>query len=192
LVHFLRFSDRLFPPIVSGEPSWQLGQQQSQKADLMKQAKVLNDREFKRVIAAIAAMKHAVRNRAALMLSFYGGLRVGEIAALRMADVIDSRGEVKELVLLRASTTKSGEARTVFLNDKLRGELTRYVAGLEYRDGDAPFLLTQKKTAFTANSLCQLFSDIYKLAGMDGASSHSGRRWFITRLAHAGCRPKSS
>lgn len=158
----------------------------------MKQAKVLTEREFKRVLTAVTKMKYAARNRAALMLSHYAGMRVGEIAALTVGDILDGRGEVKEQVLLRATITKSGEARVVFVGDKLRGELADYIATL---DGDrkrpnAPLLMTQKHTAFTPNSLCQLFGHIYALAGIDGASSHSGRRWFITRLAHSGVSAK--
>lgn len=156
----------------------------------MKQAKVLDDREFRRVLAAISTMKYAARNRAALMLSFYAGLRVGEIAALRISDILDSRGEVREQIRLRASITKSGEARTVFVGEKLRDELVRYVAGLDGYSNDTPLLMTQRRTAFTADSLCQLFGDIYEQSGIDGASSHSGRRWFITRLAHSGVSAK--
>ena len=43
----------------------------------MKQVKVLDEREFKRVLAVVADGKHALRNRLALMLSHYAGMRVG-------------------------------------------------------------------------------------------------------------------
>ena len=38
--------------------------------------------------------------------------------------------------------------------------------------------------------LCQLFGELYRKAGIKGASSHSGRRGFITKLAHSGISSK--
>jgi len=34
--------------------------------------------------------------------------------------------------------------------------------------------------------MCQLFQDIYRAVGLKDASSHSGRRTYITRLANKG------
>ncbi len=157
----------------------------------MKQARVLTEAEFKRLLAVVAQMKHAGRNRLALMLSHLAGLRVGEIAALTLRDVIDSDGKVREQLRLSAEITKGGHARVVFLNEKLRREIERHRGEWsEHRDADAPLLFTQKRTAFSANTLCQLMGQLYRRAGLDGATSHSGRRWFITRLAHSGVSPK--
>ena len=48
----------------------------------MKQAKVLTAAEMKRLLAVIADERYAERNRLAVMLSHFAGLRVGEIASL--------------------------------------------------------------------------------------------------------------
>lgn len=157
----------------------------------MKQARVLTEAEFKRLLAVVAQSRHAARNRLAFMLSHFAGLRVGEIAALTVYDVIDGDGVVREQLRLSADITKGGHARTVFLNEKLRRELRQYqMKGLTGAQPDRLLLMTQKKTAFSANTLCQLMAQIYQQAGLDGATSHSGRRWFITRLAHSGVSPK--
>lgn len=49
---------------------------------------------------------------------------------------------------------------------------------------------SQKGGHFTPNSMVQAFARVFDAAGIDDASSHSGRRWFITRMAHAGISPK--
>lgn len=153
-------------------------------------ADYLSEAELKRVLALVASQRHAARNRMAVMLSFYAGMRVGEIAALTIGDVLDGEGRVRDQIILRAETTKTAEARAVFVNGKLRREFERYQSCYTNGDRGRPFLMTQKDTAFSPNTLCQLFGRIYKDAGIDGASSHSGRRWFITRLAHSGVSPK--
>ena len=48
----------------------------------MAQAKTFTEKELKRVLAYIAIHKHAVRNRAMLLLTHWAGLRVGEVAVL--------------------------------------------------------------------------------------------------------------
>ena len=157
----------------------------------MKQAKVLDDAELKRVLAVVAQGKHAARNRMALLLSHYAGLRVGEIATLHWSDVVGADGEIKQQFYLKPENTKSNEARPVHVSKRLQRELAAYksCASQKLRPED-PLIHSQKRGAFSANSLCQLFGRLYREAGIDGATSHSGRRWFITRLAHSGVSPK--
>uniref|UniRef100_UPI004047448C tyrosine-type recombinase/integrase n=1 Tax=Yoonia sp. TaxID=2212373 RepID=UPI004047448C len=50
----------------------------------------------------------------------------------------------------------------------------------------AALFRSQKGNHFSANTMCQLFLNIYKACGLTDASSHSGRRTFITRLANKG------
>ena len=157
----------------------------------MGQAKVMTDAELKRVLALVAQGKHAARNRLAIMLSHQLGLRVGEIASLRLSHVLDQNGEVRDEVRLSAEQTKGGEERVVFINAKLRREIQRFVAASgDDKNFDRPLLVTQKRTAFSANTLCQLMIQLYRRAGIEGATSHSGRRWFITKLAHSGVSAK--
>jgi len=54
------------------------------------------------------------------------------------------------------------------------------------RDPKQALFNTQRSAAFTANSLTQVVNGIYRNSGFDGASSHSGRRGFLTNLAEKG------
>ncbi len=157
----------------------------------MKQAKVINEAEMKRLLAVIDAGKHSERNRCAVMLSYNAGMRVGEIAALTIGDVFDGDGNPRDQILLKAAYTKGNHARTVFVSKRLEKELTRFCKSIgEMPTTDKPLLMTQKSGPFSPNTLCQLFGQLYGKAGIDGATSHSGRRSFITKLAHSGISAK--
>ncbi len=153
-----------------------------------KQAKTLTAQELRRVLDYIATRKHAVRNRAMLLVTHYAGMRVGEVANLRYADVIDANGNVRDEIRLEAEQTKGRYGRVVFINAKLKKELEAYLRSHPVADTEDRLFYTQKKagSGFTPNTLAQHFHYLYKRAGIEGASSHSGRRTFITNLAAKG------
>lgn len=143
------------------------------------------------MLAVVAQGKHPRRNRLAVLLSHYAGLRVGEIAVLTWAMLSEPNGGVVSSFHLRGEHTKTGEARTVHVNAKLAKEILAYRAAQSAkRKCQTTVIASQKGGPFSANSLCQLLCRTYAKAGIAGASSHSGRRWFITKLAHAGVSPK--
>ena len=150
----------------------------------MKQARILTKSEFKRVLAVIDSNKYSQRNRAVLYLSFYAGLRACEIASLRLHDVVDDERQVKSQFVLEKHMTKGNERQRVIVNSSLRKALQKYVDFVctNYSVNDA-LIQSQKGGSFTPLTVVQLFARLYKQAGIVGASSHSGRRQFITTLA---------
>jgi len=163
----------------------------------MSQARVLTEKEIRKVLNFCNTQPHSARNKAMLLCTHMAGMRVGEVAALRICDVLALDGTVKEEIALSASQTKGNKARTVLVPKKLRDELTAYLqqrfglASLQavtQTDTQRALFPTQKnpQRGFTANTLCQLFHKLYKDAHMSGATSHSGRRTFITKLADKG------
>lgn len=154
----------------------------------MPQAKTLKDTELKTVLAVVSQTSHPERNRAMLLLSYWAGMRVGEIAALKICDVVGENGKIKEQIYLHASQTKGNNGRTVTLSDKLRKELANYASTILSPCTSWAFIPSQRdrKNGFRSNSLGQEFISIYKRSGVDAATSHSGRRTFITNLANKG------
>ena len=70
----------------------------------MKQAKVLTEKELKKVVDYINGMdRHAVRNRTMLLLTHYCGMRVNEIANLKKSDVVDDKGNIVDVIYLKAT-----------------------------------------------------------------------------------------
>ncbi len=157
----------------------------------MRQAKVLTAAEMKRLLAVIASRRHAERNRLAMMFSHLAGLRVGEIAGLRFDDVLETDGSATDRIHINPAIAKGGVGRTVFVNKRLQREIRRYLEALSALPGaSAPLFRTQKNGAFSPNTLCQLFGELYRRAGIKGATSNSGRRGFISKMAHSGISSK--
>lgn len=160
---------------------------------MMKQARTLTDKELKRLLAVIAKRRYAERDRVMVLLTHLAGMRIGEVAALMIGDVLDRKGEIVSEIHLTPEQTKGKHTRTVVLSSRMRQELMDYIAWwrsqrLNQRTKDdersLPLFPTQKRSGFNANTACYHLFMLYRDAGFDGASSHSGRRSFLTNLSH--------
>lgn len=169
----------------------------------MSQARVLTDREYRKVLLHIAKKTHHSRNKCLLFMSHLAGMRCGEISSLTLKSILNEDGTIKDEVFLTADMTKGNRGRTVLLSEKLRAELVEYLCArfklkekdlhvLHYTDTSRALFYSQKsmKDGFTANTLSQWFGRIYRESGIEGASSHSGRRFFATHLAENSVNPK--
>ena len=155
---------------------------------IMKQAKLLTDAEFKRLTAVINSLRYPTRNHTIVALSFYAGLRACEIAALRVSDVFDKDVNVKDTIYLSASQTQGSDSCTVLVNSKLQKQSSKYAAQYPQhaKKCDAKLIFSAKQNGFSAQTIVNLFQRLYASAGIQGASSHSGRRQFVTKLADQG------
>ena len=151
----------------------------------MKQAQVLSERDVKLMLAQIKRSSYSSRNRCMFLLALYSGMRVGELAALHVGDVVDGKGKVRDQIMLRPHQTKGRHARTVLLNTLAQAEIERYMRGRDVQAHEALFI-SKVGRRFSANSLVQVFGKLYRTCGLDAASSHSMRRTFCTRLAERG------
>ena len=155
-------------------------------------AKVLNDSEFKRLLIVAKSGQFALRNVALLYSSFGLGLRAKEIASLTIADITDPNYKLLDEICLKRTMTKGEKQRYAYLtHKKVCDALAEYVETIQHHDRKKPLFQTQRKTRFTPNALQKLFKALYDKAGIVGASSHSGRRTFITRLIEQGADIKA-
>ena len=157
-----------------------------------RKAPVLTESQFRRVVAAAKSSTHPRRNLTLLYFSFSLGLRAKEMSSLLVRDVLSPGGEVKDEVLLTKASTKGGKQRLVYLSNKdVRRSLVEYIKQrqVESRNGlrpDAALFLSQNGGRFSPNTMQMLFKRLFVLAGIENASSHSGRRTFATSLIERG------
>lgn len=152
----------------------------------MAQAKSLTPAELEHLLEFVSQRTYAMRNRLILAFGFHAGMRVGEISSLTIGDVMNPDGRVKTEVRLSADQTKGRHPRTVFLPQRLQTELQEYLDIRKPANPVHPLFVTAGRRAFSANVLTQHLYWLYRAAGISGASSHSGRRTFITNLASKG------
>lgn len=132
----------------------------------MRHAQTLNEAQFRKVLHYCRTRRHANRDTAIFMVSFFAGLRAKEIAALKLGDVFDADGRVREQFTLESDQTKGGQRRSVFINKRLAKALDDYGLDKNFSNLERPLFESQKGGHFSPNTMCQLFLDILKTAAL--------------------------
>jgi integrase/recombinase XerD len=145
-------------------------------------AKVLAPGEVRRLRKRAACGRYASRNTVMVLLSFKAGLRACEIAGLDSTMVLDPSGRLGSSLMISSTIAKNGRARRLPLHHELRGALQQlHKAYGRLRAGTV--IRSQRGGAMTPRSVVNWFKGLYDDLGLDGCSSHSGRRTFITLSA---------
>jgi integrase/recombinase XerD len=145
-------------------------------------AKVLRAADVRRLLQYVAYRRKPDRGRVMVLLSFKAGLRACEIAGLDWSMVMRANGHIGDALHVSANIAKMGSARHVPLQPDLRAAIVQ-LHREEGRPCHGPVCRSDRGGALTAKSVVNWFSALYGEVGMQGCSSHSGRRTFITQSA---------
>jgi integrase/recombinase XerC len=151
-----------------------------------KQAKTLSAAQTQELLSFVAGGRHPERDRVVLLLSFKAGLRAKEICALTWSMVTDVEGEISGEIALPNPATKGKSGRIIPIHRELASALqqlrTRYPSLAQVR---SPVVYPDRRPGEfqRPGTLVVWFHSLYRRIGFDGASSHSGRRTFITQAA---------
>jgi len=155
------------------------------------------------------------RNVASMWMLFGSGMRINEVAQLKVSDVIYPTGELKPSFVIPGTYTKTGKPRPAYILDRqqreaLQGWIKQRISeGAMTGDdgsygglrGDSPLFLSLKggwrkfafnkkkyqtkdgiKETMVCSSLENNVRSLLKSAGIQGGSSHSGRRSLATLM----------
>lgn len=138
---------------------------------------VLNEEELARLFRALPNKKH----KAILFTAYSGGLRVSEVANLKLAD-IDS---VRMQIFIEKS--KGKKDRYVNLSPVLLDILRGYIKNYQPRPRLYLFESEQTGTAYPTRTIQQIFTNAKNRAGINKkVSTHSLRHSFATHLLEKG------
>ena len=153
---------------------------------LGKQAKIINDKQVRAVLAELDTRRYPLRDRAVFMFSLKAGMRAKEIASVTWGMVVDAEGEIADVIALENRAAKGKSGRVIPVHPDLRAalvELQRERGGKAR--SDLPIIHSERDRGLSPGAIAVWFHRLYSSLGMIGCSSHSGRRTFITRAWRA-------
>jgi len=132
------------------------------------------------MLAYARQTRQSKRDTVIVLLSVKAGLRACEIAGLEWSMVMTDKGEIGDVIDIRNAIAKHGSGRRI----PLHSDLQRALAELwGVRTSDHYVVASNRGGPMRANSIVNWFVAMFASLGIDGCSSHSGRRTFITVAA---------
>ncbi len=145
-------------------------------------AKVLGTADVRRLLRNVSRHRYDRRSRVMVLLSFKAGLRACEIAGLSWSMVLRPNGQIAPSINVAGTIAKNGRGRRIPINPELRIALNRLSSQADCSI-DGPVIRSQRGVHMTAKGVVNWFTAVYRELGLEGCSSHSGRRTFITTTA---------
>lgn len=147
----------------------------------VKRAKIIEPADLEKILKMLKReSKEYTRDYVALLLGLKAGLRASEIAGLRWNDVQKANGDISDTIHIGSHLAKGGKERSVPMHKEIKESLIKLRAE---RPSDEFIRYGDYKPTTTANAMTVWLHRKLKEAGLQGCSSHSLRRTFITNAA---------
>ena len=154
---------------------------------LGKQAKTLSKPQIKMLSELLINTRYGLRDQTIFYFSVKSGLRAKETAMLKWSMVMNSDGSVGDYLHLPNSSSKGKSGRIVPLNKDLKKSLISLLEQhrqlQDFEPQTSSIFRTERSQSTSAQAIVNMFQRWYKLFGLVGCSSHSGRRTFITETS---------
>lgn len=149
-----------------------------------RQARTLNGDQIQSLLTLIDTKSNVPESdRLKVELSFRAGLRVSEIATLRLEHVTDASGNLSPYIRISAQNSKTRRERQIPMHPRVASAITAFRAVHPDLHQFAISRRFNKIREQSTHAVTVWFSELYRWAGLEGCSSHSGRRTMITQLA---------
>jgi integrase/recombinase XerD len=138
-------------------------------------AKILDPSELSKLFEAL----NSDRDRLVFGLSYFTGSRIGEVLSLQVEDI--GAGSI----VFKADRTKTGESRTAQIIAPLQALLDGYLV----EESGPLFPGRHGRGQMTRQAADLILREACKDVGLEGVSTHSFRRSFVTALVKEGRTP---
>jgi integrase/recombinase XerD len=145
-----------------------------------RQAKILSKDNADDLLVFASTTRHPLRDRLIVLLSTKAGLRAAEIANLTWEMVLTPTADIGPTIELHDRAAKKSGGRLIPIHAELREALSDWRRRSE---ASGPVIRSQRGGPMSPVSIVNWFAKAYRAIGLQGCSSHSGRRTFITRAA---------
>jgi integrase/recombinase XerD len=135
---------------------------------------------LRRMLGAVAGRETTKRDRVIILLSAKAGLRACEIARLDWSMVLDARGRVADCLAVSDAIAKKRGGRRIPMHPSLGHALVALKRGSVTM---GPVVRSVRGGGMRPKSIVNWFIALFAGLELEGCSSHSGRRSFITAAA---------
>lgn len=149
-----------------------------------KQAKIFSNREILQVLNHLKGTRYPLRDEVMFLLSIKAGLRAKEISLLTWGMVTNASAKIADSLHLPDNSSKGKSGRTIPLNQQLKQSLANlYHSYPDEPTQDQHVIFSERGTKMIPCNISHWFKKVFNSLRLEGCSSHSGRRTFVTNAA---------